>query len=213
MSKSQGQVCSNFSGSTLMSVIQIKAKSKDVFELPDGSIAYTMKRALLEYKRIKPVKYTISDLILFLLYSQDKSVRGRTLLIKEIFLMEQEIFKNQNAQDCRFIPYYYGPYSFHVVNKLHNLIIAGLISVKPVKGRKLTEYVLTKKGERMIRSKYKSLPPKIRDALENLRMALDQYGSSKILNAIYLDQKYQQYVIKSKIGNRYKLITWGKGKK
>lgn len=195
-----------------MSVIQIKERSKGVFELPDGSIAYTMKKAILEYKYIKPVKYTISDIILFSLYAQDKSVRGRTLLIKEIFLMEQEIFKDQKAQDCRFVPYYYGPYSFHVANKLNHLIIAGFIQTKPVKGRKLNEYILTKKGERFIAKKYRSLPPKIREKMENLRMALDQFGSTKILNAIYLDQKYRKYVIKSKIGNRYKLVTWGKNK-
>jgi len=195
-----------------MSVIQIKKTGKDTFELPDGSIAYTMARALREYKKIKVVKYTVSDLILFLLYSQNKSVRGKTLLIKEMFLLEQQIFKNQNAENCKFIPYYYGPYSFHVANKLDNLIISNLVDIKKVKGRKLDEYILTNKGERFVKKKYQLLNPKIRDELEDLRMALDQYGSKRIYNAIYKDERYQKYIVKSKISYKYKLITWGKSK-
>ena len=49
-----------------MSVIEIKKIRKDTFELPDKSIAYTMEKAIEEYKTIKPVTYSVSDLILFL---------------------------------------------------------------------------------------------------------------------------------------------------
>ena len=111
-------------GRELIPIIQ---KSKDMFILPDKSIAYSMKRASIEYEKIKPVEYTASDLILLLLISQDKPIRSKTVLFKELFVFEREIFKKENIENCKFIPYYYGPYSFYMANKLDTLIYFRLI--------------------------------------------------------------------------------------
>jgi len=192
-----------------MSEIKIEKITKDTFRLPDCSIAYTMKKAIKQYKKIKPVKYTVSDLILFLLYSQDKTIRRRVVLFKELFVMEQEIFKNKNIENCKFVPYHYGPYSFHVSNKLSNLIASGHISTHFVKGTNIIEFVLEPKGEKLIKHKYQRLPNKIKNNLEKLRMGLDQF-SKHIQNYVYKLPKYQKYTDKSRIKNHYKLITWGK---
>jgi len=190
-------------------VIQIKRKSKDVFELPDGSIAYTMEKALQEYKKIELMKYSVSDLILFLLYSQEKPLRGKTVFFKEIFYFEKEIFKKENLENCKFIPYYYGPYSFYVSNKLEYLIGSKFIKKTKQHDTGKDELVLTPLGKKTIQRKYNTLSPGVRDNIEKLRKGLDQYGI-KILNIIYKDEKYKKYIVKSKISHRYKLITWGK---
>ncbi len=190
-----------------MSVIQIKQKSNDVFELPDGSIAYTMKKALTEYRKIRRVKYTVEDLIMFTLYAQeDTPIRGRTLLFKEIFYFERELFDKKELEDCKFVPYYYGPYSFHVANKLQYLISVGLIEKG---GRKIDEFRLTSKGKKLIKNKYNTITPKIRNKMEDLRIGLDQHGN-KILKAIYKRERFRKYVLNSRVSYKYKLITWGK---
>ena len=169
-----------------------------------------MKRASIEYETIKPVEYTSSDLILLLLFSQDKSIRGKLILFKELFVFEKEIFKNQNIENCKFIPYYYGPYSFYMANKLDTLIQFGLIDVDRV--RNVVEFSLTKEGKKEIKSKYLKLPVPVRRKMEELRKGLDQHGVQNILKAVYNKPKYQDYIVKSRIAHRYKLITWGKTK-
>ena len=191
-----------------MSIIEIKKIGKSTFRLPDKSIAYTMEKALQEYKKIKPVKYTVSDLILFLLYSQNKSIRRKIVLFKELFVIEQEIFKKENIENCKFVPYYYGPYSFHAANKLKNMISSGLIKKRFVKGTNIVEYVLEPKGERLIRKKYQSLPMRIKNQMEKIRMGLDQY-SKHIQEYVYRIPKYERFTDKSLVRQKYKLITWG----
>jgi len=193
----------------MKSVIQIKKKGKDVFELPDGSIAYTMKKALQEYKKLKFVKYTVLDLILILLYSQEKPIRGKTVFFKEMFYFEQEIFKGENLEDCKFIPYYYGPYSFYVANKLNYLIWSNLVKRTKQIGTGKDVFELTSEGKKMIERKYINLSLKVKNKVERYRMRLDQYGM-KILTVIYKDKKYKKYIVKSRISHRYKLISWGK---
>lgn len=193
----------------MKSVIQIKKKGKDIFELPDGSIAYTMKKAFEEYKKLKLVKYTVSDLILFLLYSQDKPIRGKTVFFKEMFYFEKEIFKGENLENCKFIPYYYGPFSFYVANKLNYLIQRNFVKKTKQAGTGKDVFELTSEGKKMIERKYINLPIKVKNRMENYRMRLDQLGM-KILNLIYKDEKYKKYIVKSRISYRYKLISWGK---
>ena len=189
-------------------LIPIIQKNEEVFILPDKSVAYSMKRASKEYEKIKPVTYTASDLILLLLGSQDKPIRSKTVLFKELFVFEREIFKNQNIENCKFVPYYYGPYSFYIANKLDTLIYFGLIKI--TKKRNLNEYELSQSGKKMIKAKYIKLPIQIRRKMENLRKGLDQHGVQNILKAIYKKPEYQEYIVKSRIAHRYKLITWGK---
>ena len=194
-----------------MNFINIKQISKEVFKLPDGSFAYTMERALKEYKKIKPVRYTVSDLILFLLYSRDEKMRRRIVLFKELFVLERAVFKNQRIENCKFVPYHYGPYSFYVANKLDNMILSGLIKRQFVAGTNIEEFVLEPKGVKLIKRKYQNLPPRIRNDMEKLRKGLDQY-SKRIQEYVYRIPDYARYTDKSLVRHKYKLITWGRSK-
>lgn len=193
----------------MTSIIQIKKKSKDVFELPDGSITYTMKKAVSEYKKIKSVKYTTSDLILFLLISQEKPIRSKTVFFKEMFYFEKEIFKGENLENCKFVPYHYGPYSFYVANKLNYLVRKNLIHRSKEEGTGKIVFEITYRGKRAISKKYVNLSNPVKKRMITCRMGLDQLGM-KILNLIYRDKKYEKYIVKSRISHRYKLISWGK---
>jgi uncharacterized protein YwgA len=73
--------------------LQIRKLTNEIYEIEDGSITLSVKEAIANYKRVQNIKYTINDLLLFLFYSQsDKNIVGRTVLFKELFLMEREIF-------------------------------------------------------------------------------------------------------------------------
>ena len=194
----------------MVKIIPIKQKGREVFELPDGSIAYSMKKALMEYKKIKSVEYTVTDLIILLLFAQDKPIRSKTVLFKELFVFEKEIFKNVNIENCKFIPYYYGPYSFYVASKIQYLTVSGFIEIYRKNFDNVAEYKLTKKGEKGIKLKYIDLPVQVRRKMEGLRKGLDQHGVQNILKAIYKKPQYQKYIVKSRVAHRYKLITWGK---
>lgn len=282
-----------------------KKISEGIIQLPDGSIAFSLEKAAAEADKIMPVEYSVNDLILFLLNAQpEKTIRGRTAIFKEIFLMERELFgellfrwehvpgkdehnlrtfldkklnmkwtveakitksqknairifdsnhsstikineektmatltndarhswkplyvffvrikgeeeieilaKKHDLEECKFVPYFFGPYSFHVANKIENLVSIGLINKMGKKNTTTEEFKISSKGRKVIRAKYNNLPSKLRMKLEDMRKGLDQYGVDGILNDVY--QNYNQFKEKSRIKNRYKLITWGRGK-
>jgi len=285
---------------------QIKRLSDDVFELPDGSLAYSMKRAAERFPNIKPVDYSVSDLVLFILNSQKGfRIRGRTILFKEIFLMEQEVFseflfnwdqvpgddtskltsflseklgmiwvkearirkmddgkaiaisneqrtiilsinhektnvilrgnmdsytehlynffirespdghlkiyaKTERVEDCKFVPYQFGPYSFHVEDTLENLAMNGLISRSGKKGTTVESFKITPRGSRAIRNKYLSLSTELRQKIGESRKGYEQFSTDGILNYVYTN--YPQYSVLSRIANRYKSMTWGKSR-
>ncbi len=112
----------------------VQSMGNGAFRLPDGSIAYTMERAVEEQKKIKPVEYTASDLILLLLPSQDKPIVGRTLLFKELFILKKEVPAEEDVEDCKFVPHCYGPYSFYMAFKVREMSGMGLIEVSGAGG-------------------------------------------------------------------------------
>ncbi len=287
-----------------MRVSKVKKIADGIIELPDGTVAFSLDNAANEIKKIKPVEYSVNDLILFLLYAQPtKPIRSRTAIFKELFLIERDLFaellfrwthvpgkdehnlreflsqklqmhwvsrakiaklkhdgirihddKNSatiridkektkailkddvkyswkplytffvrikngdveilarkvDLEDCKFVPYFFGPYSFHVANKIDNLASLGLIEKTGKKNTNAEEFLISEKGKKIISSKYQKLDPAVRTELERLRQGLDQYGVDGILHDVY--QNYDQFRTKSKIKNRYKLITWGRGK-
>ncbi|MBE3603736.1 hypothetical protein IMX07_08885 [bacterium] len=87
------------------------------------------------------------DLLMLLLYAKGKEgrqaepVRGRTRLMKMVFLFKQELmprFKLAQAIDKSALPdftaYDYGPFSSDVFADLEFLVDLGFVSVKPVSG-------------------------------------------------------------------------------
>jgi uncharacterized protein YwgA len=295
---------------------RVKRINDDVLELPDGSLALSMEKAIKEYRQTKPVKYSINDIILFLFFARyEKSIASRISFFKELFIIEREVFaeflfrwedvpgkdetnlnrflksleiyrdypttrsmipeyKNRTSnkdgtktilfqtynklssitldkydtkatlrsdlqkiqdrwkplyvffvktednklgiykktldyEDCEFLPYHLGPYSFRVANKLENMIQLGIIEVKGKKNTSDEEFRLSSKGRQIIEPKYRKLPKRIMEKLSTLRKGLDQYSTKDILRHVYT--YYPQYRVKSKIAHRYKLITWGRG--
>ena len=193
---------------TRMAPQDVQSIGNGAFRLPDGSIAYTAERAAAEYKKLKPVEYTATDVILLLLSSQDKPIVGRTLLFKELFLFEKEVLAGESVEDCKFVPYYYGPYSFYLACKIREMARLGLIEASGRGGT--ATYALTSKGLEKARARRRTVPASMQDRMGRLRKGMDQHGATHILEAIYRRAEYAKYVVKSRVAHRYKAITWGR---
>lgn len=189
----------------------VQSIGRGAFRLPDGSVAYTAKRAAAEYKKLGPVAYTAADVILLPLSSQDRPVAGRTLLFKELFLFEREVLAGESVEDCRFVPHYYGPYSFYMACKVREMARRGLIEISGGGAAAASTYALTPKGLEMARERRRTVPAGLANRMARLRKGLDQHGATHILKAIYLRDEYAGYVTKSRVAHRYKAITWGRG--
>ena len=187
----------------------VQSMGNGAFRLPDGSIAYTAKRAAEELKKIKPVEYTASDLILLLLSSQDRPIVGRALLFREIFIFEREVLAGADVEDCKFVPHYYGPYSFYMACKIREMSRMGLIEISRAKGT--AEYALTQKGFKKARARRRAVPAGLDASMRKFRKGLDQHGATHILEAIYRRAEYAEYVERSGVAHRYKAITGGAG--
>ncbi len=288
---------------------KIEAIDEDTLRLPDGSLAFSLRKAIEESKRLEGVDFSIAELILMVFYAQrENSIRGRTVALKEVFLIDREVFgeyvftweqvpgtdtfrlieylrshlglhlsdnavvkkdygdrglrirdgsrgyrlimdrfdttislyretrsdsmspatpiyrffvrvdsegfrifgRNVSVEDCNYVPYHYGPYSFLVANKLENLVDAGLLWRTGKKDTRNEVFKITKVGEEVIAPKFNNLAPGVGTRISMLRQGLDQLGRDGILRFVY--ETYPQYRAKSRIGKRYKLITWGRGK-
>ena len=187
----------------------VQSMGNGAFRLPDGSMAYTMERAIEEQKKIKPVEYTASDLILLLLSSQDKPIVGRTLLFKELFIFEKEVLAEEDVEDCKFVPHYYGPYSFYMAFKILEMSRMELIEISGAGGT--AAYALTRRGLKKARARRRAVPAALDARMRKFRKGLDQHGATHILEAIYRRAEYAEYVVKSRVAHRYKAITWGRG--
>jgi len=159
-------------------------------------------------------KLMISDLFLVLLYAKwDKPIYGRTMLIKQLFLLYNEVFdKFQEIylQEPNFIAYDFGPYSFKSMKILDDLRFSKEINVDGKKNTKKESFRLTEKGAVIAKEKFKTLPLSLQKELEKKRIGWDQLGTRGILNYVY--ERYPDMKENSKIKRRYKDITWGLGK-
>jgi len=194
----------------MSTVIQVQKISKDTFALPDGTIVYTMAKAIKEYRKIRPVKYTLSDLILILLYSQPKAIRGQKKFFRQMFFLDRLVFRKQTRADLKFVRYNNGPYSFQLANKLHHLVSSNSIEKTKRHGSKIDEFRILPPGEKRIEKKYTALSPKTRDEIERIRKGMDQMGIMKRIDYKKILKEYQDLTMKTGAGEKYKLISWGK---
>jgi hypothetical protein len=183
---------------------------KDSEVSPDGTIFYDFDKAKEAFARIEGKKFTVADSILLLLYSYpEKPIFGRILLMKEVFLLVKEILNESETQDARFVPYYYGMYSFLVTSVINNLEFCRYVEVKGTRNSKLERFCITNKGCKHISRLYDSLPEETRVKIREKRKGWDQLGYEGILRLVY--QKYPKFKEASKIKERYKRIEWGRG--
>ncbi len=212
-------------------------KYDDSFEYPDGTRVYPLKKLIVEkyikdkqeqinamhmkttdelvnflkVNGIHPQKervITVDELIKLLLSLSDSPIYGRVMFFKELFLLYQELKKNGiKVQDPKFVPYYYGPYSFLVAETLELMEATGQILREGKKNTNSEKFEI-KNPER---DKFALIVGnELFDRLKKLRKGWDQLGTEGILRFVY--QNYPKYKTKSKIKDRYKTITWGRGK-
>jgi len=174
----------------------------------DKTKIYDYATAQKIFPKLKTKKFSRTDLVLILLYAQKKSIHGRILLMKELFLLYNRILKI-NTQDPKFVPYRFGPYSFHLTDLLTTLNVDGYLQVKGRKNSNSESFSLTDKGQKNAKKLFNKLSKSQKDEISIKRKGWDQLGTEGILNYVYTH--YPIYKAKSVIKNRYKDVIWGKG--
>ncbi len=176
---------------------------------PDNIKFYGLIEATKVFGQLKPVPFSLSDVILVLLYAQsDKPIHGRTLMMKEVFLTINEILSPKRVEDPKFVPHRYGMYSFLVANRLKNLQYNGLIKVEGKKHASSERFQLSNIGIEKASAIFGKLSYHLQNDLREKRKGWDQLGIRGILRLVY--GKYPKFTARSKLRDRYKPITWGK---
>lgn len=190
---------------------EIKKPTVQIKELPDKSTFYFYDIAKEVFNKTKGKKILIPDTILLLLYAQpDNPINGRISLMKQVFLLNNEILKNEDVQDGRFVKYYYGWYSFQVTNDVKNLEFLGYLSRKGKANTKLEQFQITEKGRAYISELFFSLSIDMQKMIMEKRKGWDQLGCDGILRYMYA--KYPESIERSRLKEKYKPIRWGKAK-
>jgi len=179
-----------------------------VITASDKTKIYNYEKAEEVFPKLKTKKFSRTDLVLILLCAQEKSIHGRILLMKELFLLYNKILKT-NTQDPKFVPYRFGPYSFHLTDLLSTLHVDGYLQVKGRKNSNSESFSLTDKGQKYAKTLFNKLSKSQKNEITIKRKGWDQLGTDGILNYVYTH--YPKYTVKSIIKNRYKDVIWGKG--
>ena len=186
----------------------MRARTTLITKTKDDTIFYDYKKAKEVFAKLKAKPISLVGLILLLLYAQDKPIHGRILFMKELFLLYHEIL-SKKVEDPKFVPYIFGPYSFHLTELINNLQIDGYLKVTGKRNARNESFMITEKGKKRIRPVYKRIPKTTCKVIERQRKGWDQLGTHGILNYVYTN--YKKFKTKSLLKNRYKDIDWGLG--
>ena len=154
----------------------------------------------------------VRDMILSLLVvAPDKPIYGRIMLMKQVFLLFNELFEpmRMNCQDPKFVPYDYGPYSFTVMQVVEDLRFSGHINIDGRKGSRKEVFRLSNNFKDASNVFINIWSTDMIAEIRRRRIGWDQLGTDGILRYVY--EYYPDMKENSKIKNRYKDITWGKG--
>ena len=180
-------------------------------EYPDKTTYYSYSMAKERFETIKRKKILLSEAILLLLYAQpDNPIYGRISLMKQVYLLIHELLGSEEVQNGGFVPYYYGWYSFKVINHLKNLQFLGYVERKGRRNTKSEQFRISEKGKERIRKLFSSLPEELQGTIREKRKGWDQLGCQGILNYTYA--KYPESIQKSRLKERYKPIKWGRSR-
>lgn len=207
--KKEGKVCSRCGKANIESGIyplEISGKTYGKFEgygcRNCGIIYFNEKSskkisAIIQKFRRRPLDS--KELSLVLLYASKEPIKGAVSFMKEAFLLFREKLRAYKvpALSPHFIPYYYGPYSFDIVEGWYDLEELGLIVMEGRRSSNKETFSLTKKGKTQAKKIYESLPDDLKKELPQWRRGLDELGNDGILKDVYL--KYPEYTDKSKI--------------
>lgn len=178
----------------------VRASDKTTF------YSYEKAKEVLQTLDVKP--FSPRDLIFIILFAQDKPIHGRILLMKEMFLLYQRILLDI-IDDPKFVPYRFGPYSFHLTELIHNLRNDGFVKIEGKPNSRSESFSLTQKGKTHAQKIFDKIPSDTQETIKEKRKGWDQLGVDGILNYVYTH--YKSYKEKSVLKNRYKDITWGRG--
>lgn len=180
------------------------ARADGVHVASDGTRIYTYDQAVAEFDALEVPEFSLRDLVLVVLGAQDKPVHGRTLLMNEAFLMHEEALKGRSS-DPNFVPYRFGPHSFHVAGLLRELAADGVLEVGGRANSNSESFRLTAKGLKMAAEVLGRLPEGEREAASAKRMGWDQLGTRGVRG--YVCKHYPGYEEKSIA--KYKDVVWG----
>lgn len=181
-------------------------KSKLMSTTSDKTKIYNHKKASKIFQNLKTTKFSLQDMIMILLFAQDKPVHGRTLLIKELFLLYMRQLSD-DAQNPKFVPYRLGPYSFHLMETVSTMNLNGYLQVKGRKNSNAESFSLTDKGKKNAKKVFNKLGKETKNSVIEKRKGWDQLGTDGILNYVYTH--YPKYKKNSIFKKRYKDIIWG----
>ena len=177
----------------------------------------------------------LKDAILLLMTSLEhqKSIVSRTLLMKEVFLLYEEVFKpnglSQGAIDAEFFGYIYGPYSRKVNVSISLLAFSGIVKISnyhdkfpSIDGNNADEkrapflpFFETNENFYSVASKYFDLLEEKGIGIEDLRQTIARFKTAWDQNAPsgvirYVDQsKYERYIIDSSMEDLSKKFKYG----
>lgn len=170
--------------------------------LKDGTKLYSFKefsKLLADAKQSQKRKVLIGDLVLALLYAHpDKPIFGRTMLVKQVFLLFNEVLSGTDLeiQNPKFVPHNYGPYSFTVMQIVEDLWFSRFISVSGRKNSRKESFKLTTEGRERAAESFKKLDPELQRDIINKRVGWDQLGTDGILRYVY--ENYPDMKVNSK---------------
>lgn len=178
-------------------------------EEPKMTLNY--EEALKKYRELPKPVLGQDELVLLLLGLLDKPVNGRTVLMKELFLLYEELKNKVHVASPRFYPWKYGPYSSELLLVVELLEHYGYISVKNRRTATATKYMLTGKGRKVAEAVIERLARMLGEdyvkKLRQLRVGWDQLGHHGILNYVY--KRYPEYREKSLLKGKYRPVDWG----
>lgn len=152
-------------------------------------------------------KYTLADVILFLLYAEsDIPIRGKIKQMKEVFLALNQVFENKNIQPVFFRKYRFGPYSEEVENTIDQLAFLNLIKLRGKKNTNSFAIEISDKGKKLVHREYSELSPYIQKTLKEKRLRWDTHIPQGILKLVYRD--YERFLENSVYKNRYQKLDW-----
>lgn len=157
-------------------------------------------------KKKNSFKYSLSDVILFLLYSDNRPIQGKIKQMKEIFLVLQEVLYEQDIQPIKFQRHRFGPYSELVEYVIDQLLFSNHILTRGKKTSNDFSIEITPKGRDYIKHKFNELPINIQKRLKRKRDEWDTLTSKGILKLVY--EHYPDYLENAVLKKRYERLNW-----
>lgn len=154
---------------------------------------------------------SVPDMILSTIGDKSK-LYGNTRLQKGIFIaINEKLGKKYTVEECNFVPYRFGPYSFKIAELTSALISAGYVSYSGKKNTNNQAFFLTKQGKARFKTISRQKPEFVK-IMSKLKMEIDEFNIPGLLRYIYNNENYEKYLDRSAVKEKYKDINWGKGR-